>query len=116
MMARVRRRIRLKPWAVICLILVIWTAFHFAKNAYRNYQLNQQILTLQKEIEALRLRGAQLEEEIENWRSPEYVERVAREELGLVKPGETVYILSQPLTSDVELDVEKRQGPIVTTD
>ncbi|NLJ75505.1 MAG: septum formation initiator family protein [Firmicutes bacterium] len=105
---RGRKNRRIKPWMVICLVLVLWVGFHFLKNASQNYKLKQDIITLQKEIEALELRGRQLEEEIANWQSPEYVERVAREELGLVKPGETVYILSKPLTSDVELDVEKR--------
>ncbi|NMB39673.1 MAG: septum formation initiator family protein, partial [Firmicutes bacterium] len=28
--------------------------------------------------------------------SPDYIEQVAREELGLVKPGEIRYIISQP--------------------
>ena len=44
----------------------------------------------------MELRNKQLEEEIANWQSPEYVERAAREELGLVKPGETMYIFAQP--------------------
>ena len=103
-----RNRRRIKPWMVICLALVLWVGFHFAKNASVNYKLKQDIISLQKEIAALEMRSRQLEEEIANWQSPEYVERVAREELGLVKPGETVYKLSQPLTGDVELDVEKR--------
>jgi len=51
-----------------------------------------------------------LEKEIALWRTPEYVERVAREELGLVKPGEVVYQLSAPLEGEVERDVAKRSG------
>ncbi|NLM97500.1 MAG: hypothetical protein GX175_07830 [Halanaerobiaceae bacterium] len=33
-----------------------------------------------------------LEEELENVNNPEYIEKIAREELGLVKPGELLII------------------------
>ena len=39
----------------------------------------------------------QIREEIERHRSEEYIERVAREKLGLVKPGETRFIISESL-------------------
>jgi cell division protein FtsB len=44
----------------------------------------------------LEMRKADLEREIEEWLSPENVEKIAREQLGLVKPGEVVYRLSEP--------------------
>jgi cell division protein FtsB len=43
------------------------------------------------------MRREDLEREIEEWLSPENVEKVAREQLGLVKPGEVVYRLSEPV-------------------
>ena len=97
---RPRRRVRPKRWVIILCVLVLWIGFNFARNAYRNYRLRVEIESLQREIAALELRNKQLEEEIANWQSPEYVERAAREELGLVKPGETVYILAQPAEKD----------------
>ncbi|MGI6148083.1 MAG: septum formation initiator family protein [Firmicutes bacterium] len=96
MNAKRRRRFRPKPWVVIVCLLAIWIGLNFARNAYRNYQLRVEIESLQREIAAMELRNKQLEEEIANWQSPEYVERAAREELGLVKPGETMYIFAQP--------------------
>jgi len=79
---------------------VLWVGFNFARNAYRNYRLRLEIESLRREIAAIELRNKQLEDEIENWQSPEYVERVAREELGLVKPGERVYVIAQPKNGD----------------
>ena len=93
---------------VFFLVLVLWVSFHFGRNALENYKLKQQISALQKQLEVLELRGAELEKEIKEWQSPENVERIAREELGLVKPGEVMYIISEPLTSEVERDVKKR--------
>lgn len=108
---RRQRRLKLKaaPWVIILCILVIWIGINFARNGVRNYKLRIEIESLQREIAAIELRNQQLEEEILNWQSPEYVERVAREELGLVKPGETVYILAQPADAGIEHDVAKRR-------
>lgn len=45
-----------------------------------------------KKIEAVQKDNARLKEMINNATSPEYIERMAREQLGLVKAGERVYI------------------------
>ncbi len=119
-MAKNRRRRRIRPGAVpgliILCVLILWIGISFARVQYRNYKLRVEIESLQRELGAIELRNQQLEEEIKNWQSPEYVERVAREELGLVKPGETVYILAQPLEKGVEHDVERRGGTFVPLD
>ena len=51
-------------------------------------------------IEALKKDNDKLAEMINNATSPEYIEKMAREQLGLVKSGEKVYIDQ----SSVELD------------
>ena len=55
-------------------------------------QLKQKNLNYRKQIEELRLKGVSLKEEkrrLEN--DPVYLEKVAREKMGLVKEGEVVY-------------------------
>ncbi|NLJ80172.1 MAG: septum formation initiator family protein [Firmicutes bacterium] len=99
---------RFPPWIILGFVLLLWVGLNFAKNAVANYRLKKEITALERRLEVLELRGLELEKEIANWQCLENVERVAREELGLVKPGETVYILSQPLEEDLELDVKKR--------
>ncbi|HHY14555.1 MAG TPA: septum formation initiator family protein [Firmicutes bacterium] len=107
-MARNAKRKRYR--GIVLVVLVLWVGFHFAKNAVDNHRLRRQISDLETHLHVLQLRGEELEKEIELWRSPEYIERVAREELGLVKPGEVVYTLSAPLENEVERDVAKRGG------
>ena len=47
---------------------------------------------LDHEIEELRQKNAELKKQIELLRSdPHYIEQIAREQLGLVKDGETIY-------------------------
>lgn len=56
------------------------------------YQLSGRIEAAKEEIEALRGENARLREEIQALREdPRTLERIAREELGLVRPGEKVY-------------------------
>lgn len=93
---------------IFLILLILWVSFHFGKNALDNYKLRRKIADLENYLQVLELRGEELKREIAQWSSPENIERVAREELGLVKPGEVVYTLSETVENDVERDVEKR--------
>lgn len=77
--------------------LVVLLGFSFGKGFVQNNRLRKELSKLTYEIEALELRNDEIRAEIERQQSPEYVEWVAREELGLVKPGETRYIISRPI-------------------
>ncbi|HBN95862.1 MAG TPA: hypothetical protein DDZ66_06155 [Firmicutes bacterium] len=103
-----KKRVRIQPWRIVLLVVGLWVVFSFAKSGLANLRLRQEIDALQKRLVVLEMRKEDLEREIEEWRSPENVERVAREQLGLVKPGEVVYRVSEPFSGDVEHDVEKR--------
>jgi len=80
---------------VLLLALILWIGFGFARNAVANFKLRREIESLQRRIAVLEMRNQDLEREIEEWLSPENVEKIAREQLGLVKPGEIVYRLSE---------------------
>jgi len=57
------------------------------------YQLRRDAAGLARERDELRLQNAQLREEIRLLNTPEYLERLAREQLGLVRRGEIAIIL-----------------------
>ncbi len=61
----------------------------------RLYQMNHEKAALAREVEALGAANAVLKEEARALRSdPDRIEAIAREELGLVKPGEQVFEFS----------------------
>ncbi len=72
--------------------MVVYFLASGATNLVRSQQLTQQESSLQSEIEALELRYERLVALEEYLDSDEYVEAIAREQLGLVKPGETAFI------------------------
>lgn len=63
-------------------------------------RLRGESVQLSGRIEALRQREVRLHQEIEALQNdPDYIERVARKQLGLVKPGEVVILLPGRLNS-----------------
>lgn len=80
---------------VACGVLLAGASI-FGSAYWEGYQLRREAAALVREREDIRRRNAQLREEIRLLNTPEYVERLAREQLGLVKPGELAIILVQP--------------------
>lgn len=65
---------------------------------------------LKQEIQALREENQQLIEEIKTLKSdPEMIERIAREELKLARPGETVIALPQTQTQEPPLSAPSQK-------
>jgi cell division protein FtsB len=57
----------------------------------RVWQMKQEVAALEREIEALRARAEELSQAVDRLRDdPATIEQIAREELGMVKPGERV--------------------------
>jgi cell division protein FtsL len=95
----IRKRKRLKWTAMLVLICLGYVAYTFANQ-------ERQLSNMRHEAESLRAREATLKAENERLRqeqsllqSDAYIEKVAREDLGLVKPGETPYIMGQQVRS-----------------
>lgn len=62
--------------------------------------LETNIATTQTELATIRFQNAQLEAEAEALAGPAEIEKVAREELGYVFPGETPYVVVGTRASD----------------
>ena len=84
--------LRSRFFKIILLGIVVLIACKFYQN-YRNIRkLEYTITELENSIITARNEKARLEEELKNINNPEFIERFAREELGLVKPGELLLI------------------------
>ncbi len=82
------------------LTVVFLVSFMFSEEGIAELrQAQQRVDTLQGEIRQLEEENARLEAEIENLRDSSFaVERIAREDLGMSKPGEIVYRVEEPKT------------------
>lgn len=55
---------------------------------------------LQAKLASLKQKNQHMEEEIGRLQTDDYVERIARKDLGFVKPGESAYVLVPPASDD----------------
>ncbi|WP_170270284.1 FtsB family cell division protein [Heliorestis acidaminivorans] len=90
------RKPRKKPFLTWKMIIFLGLVFLFLLASLPPYlqqrQLAQEAEALRAEIEALRQDRILLERQKEWLSTDEYVEQVARQQLGLVRPGEVVII------------------------
>jgi cell division protein FtsL len=87
-----RRRFIAAVVAVFALAALLVYVFIFSRHGYlRRRELARENERLQGELQKLQDENARLREELNRLDDPDAVEKLAREELGLVKDGDTVY-------------------------
>lgn len=91
---RRRRRLTTRFWLIIGLLVFGYAAVSYTTGFLEIWRLRQEIQRVELEIAATKTRNEQLRHELAYLQSDEYIEKVAREELGLVRPGETPVIFT----------------------
>jgi len=92
-MPRQRKDFLLNPLVIaLVAVIVIISVFNFWQNIKKMDSLEKEINNIREEIAAAEAENEELREQLKNTDSPEYIEEVAREKLGLVKPGEMLLI------------------------
>ena len=83
-----------KPWIrLIALITICYLLFVVGKTLYQSYQVRKELDDMQAQIQELKDSNQQLQADITYYQSDSYKERIARERLGLQKPGEKVIVI-----------------------
>jgi cell division protein DivIC len=85
--------IALRLAAVLVVPFLLYALFATGQKALDNYRLNQQADALRGEIRDLRNENIALQQQILDARTDASIERIAREQLGLVKPGDNPLVL-----------------------
>ncbi len=80
---------------ILFVVLICFCAYILQPEIKRTQQVWAELRRLkwQKALEETEI--AELEHDIANMELPEYIEKAAREELGLVRPDEKVYIFEE---------------------
>ena len=99
----------------VVLLLAALAAIYFlvtgGMQALRTYQMGQEAEGLEKELQQLQERYRRLEALYEYLDSDEYIEGVAREQLGLVRPGEKSIIVLSTAPTTTPSPAEEHEGP-----
>ncbi len=83
---------------VIALVIPLVAYFGLAagQKAIEVYRLNQEAALVRAETEALKEENARLLKQVEYLKSDAYVEKIAREQLNLIKPGDKPVVVLAP--------------------
>jgi cell division protein FtsL len=79
--------------SVLAVPLLLYALVMTGQKAVENYQLNQQADAMRTQIAGLRAQNVQLQQQIEQARTDAAIETIAREQLGLIKPGDHPLVL-----------------------
>ena len=82
--------------AVLVVPLLLYALVATGQKAVDNYRLNREADGLRAEILGLRSDNIQLQKQIEQARTDTAIETIAREQLGLIKPGDHPLVLVSP--------------------
>ncbi len=76
---------------IAMVVLAVGLAVFGVKESVRGWQMRRDMRAVEREVEALRAKQAELTRTVERLRNdPLYIEKLAREEMGMVREGETV--------------------------
>jgi len=105
-----KRHINLRFWGGA--LFVGYMFFIAGRMAYKNYQIEQQISDLAKEVVAIEEENQDLRASIIYYQSDNFKEREARLKLGLQKPGETVIVIpsQEPFAEEKEEEKKKESN------
>lgn len=78
---------------IVVITLAALFALSFLQKAVESQQAEAQAVALRQENRVIETANAALEQRIAYMETDAYVERVAREELNLVRPGETSFVV-----------------------
>ena len=82
---------------IAAIALVLSTAIIFLPGFVKGVRLRYRNTNLREQIKMLTEENKGLEAEVEKLKSdPDYVEKVARDQMGMVKEGEVVYSIVEP--------------------
>lgn len=82
---------------IVEFFLVSYLLYSLTKNVYSSYQIDKYIARFEEENTQIANENQQKTEDYLYFTSPEYIDKIAKQNLGLVNPGEEVIVLSPDL-------------------
>lgn len=98
--------------AIFILPALAYGGYTVGDRWYQNYVLNQEEVALRADVQRLRETNARLQRDLEAARGDAQIEKAAREQLGLVRPGDrAIQIVGPPGVTAAEPTVRRQTAP-----
>jgi len=79
----------------LIVLLILYFVLLFATQSIRLLQMRSTLISIEEEIQVVRLQNEEMLREIEQLHTPAYLEKMAREELGMVRSGELLFLFRE---------------------
>jgi len=89
------QRRQINWFVIIMIIMFLLAAFKLGEQAITYRDLSQERIKAEERLKAAQEENDRLSQEKEQLNDPEYIEKLAREELGMTKNGEIPYVYSK---------------------
>ena len=97
--------------AIFSLIILLAFFVNLKFKQWQNQrQIEKQMQELQSQAQTLQKKNDELNQSLQYLNSPDFKERVARQQLGLKKEGEQVYSFGQPTATTTDQSSAKKQS------
>lgn len=73
---------------VVTVVVVGYLLFSLSGQFVKLARMESQVRGMQQQVESLQVQNQSLQSQLQNIKSDAYIEQVARQKLGLIKPGE----------------------------
>jgi cell division protein FtsB len=80
---------------IVGFFVVAYMLYNLTVSIYDNYQIEQHIAEFEKKNDALTSENRNKLEDLQYFTSDEYIEKIAKQNLGLINPGEKVIIIPE---------------------
>lgn len=90
----------------LILLFGIYLIISLSRSVWNLWQSGKRIQEAEMKVEKLKAYNLKLKEEVAESKSPEYIEKMAREKLNMAFPGETLIIISEELKKPPEREKE----------
>ncbi|MFC1721630.1 septum formation initiator family protein [Patescibacteria group bacterium] len=90
-----RRVLRSKVFLVFAIIILVILGLFLGRVIHKKYEVSQEIRNIKERKEGLVKENERLQDLLEYLKTDTYKDRVAREDLGLQREGETVVVISE---------------------
>lgn len=93
---KLRRLLGLRTFLLINLVILFLVTLSFGREFVRNYEIDREINQLEQRALSLEQQNQDILQLAERLKTDDYLEQEGRLRLGLMKPGESVAIISEP--------------------
>ena len=112
---KLRKLLGLRTFLFINLIILFLVTLSFGREFVRNYEIDREIKQLEQRAVSLEQQNQDILQLAERLKTNDYLEQEGRLRLGLMKPGESVAVISEPEVGEpVQPAAEEAQDHEIT--